>query len=272
MPELPEVETTCRGIRPHLLDQTIEKVVVRNRNLRWPVPAGIGSKLSAKKITAVRRRGKYILLETQAGTLLVHLGMTGSLRILQQDSEVQKHDHLDLILDNGHVLRFRDPRRFGSVLWGGNNPLQHKLLRALGPEPLSNSFDGDHLFLRSRNRKQSVKTFIMDSHNVVGVGNIYASEALFKSGIHPRRAAGRISTKRYVHLAEAIKSTLQDAINSGGTTLRDFVNSEGEPGYFSQHLLVYGRDRELCYNCKEGNIRLVVLGQRSSYYCPKCQR
>ncbi|MFT5350244.1 MAG: formamidopyrimidine-DNA glycosylase [Planctomycetota bacterium] len=271
MPELPEVETTRLGIEPHVLGQTISKVIVRNRQLRWPVPATLNSRLQGEKIEKVDRRGKYILLQVAQGTTLIHLGMSGSLRIVEASVAPEKHDHVDLVLTNGKSLRMRDPRRFGSVLWAGKEPFQHKLLKELGPEPLEENFTGDYLYALSRRRSQAIKTFIMDSHKVVGVGNIYASESLFRCGIHPLRAAGKISKQRYEKLVVAIKQVLNDAIYNGGTTLRDFVNEAGEPGYFAQKLNVYGRNNEPCYLCKNP-VRQIVLSQRSTFYCPHCQR
>ncbi len=271
MPELPEVETTCRGIEPHLLDETVVKVTVRNRRLRWPVPINLNKKLEGSKIEKVKRRGKYILLQTEQGTTLIHLGMSGSLRIVNASIPAEKHDHVDFMIANGKCLRLRDPRRFGSVLWAGKKPLQHKLLKTLGPEPLDEEFNAEYIFTKSRQRSQAIKTFIMDSHLVVGVGNIYASESLYRCGINPKRAAGKTALPRYEKLVVAIKNVLGDAISSGGTTLKDFVDSEGSPGYFSQHLNVYGRKNEPCYTCKNP-IRQITLGQRSTFYCPVCQR
>lgn len=270
MPELPEVETTRRGISPHLVGKTLSTIKVRNALLRWPVPASLGRKLRGAIIENVGRRGKYLMLDSTAGTVLIHLGMSGSLRIVDAASRPEKHDHLDLVLSDGRCLRFRDPRRFGSVLWAGSKPLEHKLLRRLGPEPLGAEFSGKHLYLRSRQRKIAVKAFIMDSHNVVGVGNIYASESLYLSGINPRRAAGRISLVRYEKLVLAIREVLTAAIESGGTTLRDFVNGEGAPGYFAQSLAVYGREGEKCYSCGEP-VKHCNLAQRSTFYCSACQ-
>ena len=270
MPELPEVETTRRGISPHITGKQIAKVKVRNPALRWPVPSSLSSKLRDTKIESVKRRGKYLLLNCSEGTVLVHLGMSGSLRIVDAGQTPEKHDHVDIVLHNGKCLRFRDPRRFGCILWAGRSPLEHKLLRALGPEPLEDGFDTDSLYLPSRGRTQSIKLFIMDSHNVVGVGNIYASEALYLSGINPRRAAGRVSRQRFQLLVSAIKLVLSNAIERGGTTLRDFVNSEGAPGYFAQELNVYGREGLQCFSC-DGQIRQIVQGQRSTFYCTHCQ-
>ncbi|VAX13434.1 Formamidopyrimidine-DNA glycosylase [hydrothermal vent metagenome] len=270
MPELPEVETTRRGLEPHLLQQRITKVIIRNRKLRWPVPSQLARELDQKIIRAVLRRGKYLLLRFDHGNLILHLGMSGSLRILPIDSAPQKHDHVEWQLGNGQCLRLRDPRRFGAVLWTRRDPLKHKLLAGLGPEPLLNEFDGEYLFKCSRGRKQAIKPFIMDSKIVVGVGNIYASEALFMAGIHPLRAAGRISLKRHQQLSSAIKNILAAAIRQGGTTLRDFTDSDGSPGYFKQQLKVYGRDEQACANCARP-IRQRTIGQRASYYCPHCQ-
>ena len=271
MPELPEVETTCRGIKKYLLGHSISKVIVRNRKLRWPVPTNLSRELQQQTVSSVTRRGKYLLLGCDRGTLIIHLGMSGSLRILPARSPAQKHDHVEWQLDSGQCLRLRDPRRFGCVLWTRRDPLKHKLLASLGPEPLLADFDGDYLYGRSRNRKQAIKSFIMDSKVVVGVGNIYASEALFLAGIHPLRAAGRISAQRYQQLATVIKTVLAAAIKQGGTTLRDFTSSDGSPGYFKQQLNVYGRAGESCPNCKQP-IRQLNIAQRASYYCSQCQK
>lgn len=271
MPELPEVETTRRGIRPHILGHRISHCVVRDRRLRWPVPRGLESKLQGQPIQDISRRGKYLLLTTPAGTVIIHLGMSGSLRILACDTPYEKHDHVDIELDNRQCLRLRDPRRFGAVLFTEDDPMQHELLRKLGPEPLSTEFDGDYLFHKSRKRSACIKTFIMDSHIVVGVGNIYANEALFAAGIHPRRAAGKVTRAQYTHLAKAIKDVLRAAIKAGGTTLRDFTRSDGKPGYFRQALQIYGREGDPCLRCGKP-ISLAVIGQRASYYCTHCQR
>lgn len=270
MPELPEVETTRRGIEQYLCGHTVTAVTVRNRRLRWPVPHTLIQTLPGQRIESVTRRGKYLLLHTAAGTALLHLGMSGSLRILRADIPAEKHDHLDIVLDSGRALRLRDPRRFGTLLWTTQDPARHKLLRSLGPEPLEKGFDGDYLFAKSRKRKVAVKNFIMNSHIVVGVGNIYASESLFLARIHPERAAGRITSERYAALAKAIRKVLTAAIKAGGTTLRNFAHENGEPGYFRQHLRVYGREGKTCERC---GARIVsrVTGQRSTYYCPNCQ-
>ena len=269
MPELPEVETTRRGIEPHLRKQQVVRVVVRDGRLRWPVPEDLDIRLSGQTIVSVERRAKYLLLNAEVGTLLVHLGMSGSLRLVEAGSAVGKHDHIDIELSSGHVLRYTDPRRFGSMLWS-QTPLEHTLLKKLGPEPLSDAFDGQRLFDLTRKRSIAVKPFIMDNAVVVGVGNIYATEALFAAGIDPRREAGSISKARYLKLADEIKRILAKAIESGGTTLRDFVGGDGKPGYFKQELFVYGREGELCKLCGK-TLREVKLGQRASVFCPNCQ-
>ncbi len=271
MPELPEVETTRRGIEPHLLHHTLTGAIVRHQQLRWPVPRGLDKKIAGQIVHAVERRGKYLLLKLDHGTVLLHLGMSGSLRIIDSTTRAEKHDHIDLQLDSGLCLRLHDPRRFGSLHWISGDPMQHTLLKDLGPEPLTHAFDSDYLFQKSRKRKLAIKLFIMDSKVVVGVGNIYASEVLFRAGIRPARAAGRVSRAEYEKLVQAIQAVLQDAIRSGGTTLQDFTNSDGKPGYFQQQLHVYGRADAACHRC-EGPIKHRVMGQRATYYCPVCQR
>ncbi len=271
MPELPEVETTRRGIAPHIEGQQVCEVVVRQPRLRWPVPARLKRALCGQRIAAVHRRGKYLLLESAAGTVILHLGMSGSLHVVAAGTPVGKHDHIDIVFASGRCLRLRDPRRFGAVLWTTRPAQGHELLQALGPEPLSDGFDTDYLFQASRGRRVSIKAFIMDSKVVVGVGNIYASESLFMAGIHPKTAAGRVGRARYGRLVAAIKQVLDEAIAQGGTTLRDFTNSEGKPGYFQQRLRVYGRAGEDCPSCG-GRIRSLQLGQRNTFYCPRCQR
>ena len=270
MPELPEVETTRCGIEPNIVGQTIERVVIRQPRLRWPVPLQLRKILPGMTIQQVSRRGKYLLLHTTAGTIIMHLGMSGSLRILSTDTSPEKHDHIDIVFTNHKVLRFRDPRRFGAMLWTEDDPSLHPLLRSLGPEPLSRKFTGDYLFQRSRGRKVSIKTFIMDSKVVVGVGNIYANEALFRAGIRPTRRAELISKGHYQDLVSSIKTVLKAAIKQGGTTLRDFTDGEGKPGYFRLSLQVYGRAGEPCKNC-HGKIKQIRQGQRATYYCPHCQ-
>jgi len=269
MPELPEVETTLRGIEPHLLNQRIFRVIVRDARLRWPVPAEV-KKAEGQRLVSLDRRGKYLLLQLEQGGLIIHLGMSGSLRILQESLTPEKHDHVDVELENGVCLRFNDPRRFGAFLWVDGEMESHELLRDLGPEPLSAGFTADYLYERSRTRRVAIKNFIMNGHIVVGVGNIYASEALFMAGIHPQRAAGRVSRLRYEGLVAAICDVLERAIKLGGTSLKDFVSSDGTPGYFAQELLVYDRAGKDCFQCG-ATIRQKVIGQRSSYYCPACQ-
>ncbi|MEM7020030.1 MAG: bifunctional DNA-formamidopyrimidine glycosylase/DNA-(apurinic or apyrimidinic site) lyase [Pseudomonadota bacterium] len=241
MPELPEVETTRRGIAPHITNQTVKQVIVREPRLRWPVPDNLDALLIGQAISEVTRRGKYILADVGSGCLLMHLGMSGNLRVLPIDTPLKKHDHVDIVFDNEQCLRYHDPRRFGSLLWVEKPVLTHPLLAKMGPEPLGGDFDGDHLYQQSRGRTGPIKNFIMDGHIVVGVGNIYANEALFLSGIRPDRAAGRVSRPRYHRLAENIKKVLSEAIKQGGTTLRDFTGAGGAPGYFKQYLRSYTR-------------------------------
>jgi formamidopyrimidine-DNA glycosylase len=269
MPELPEVETSRRGIAPWVEGQTVTKVIVRERRLRWSVPPEIDRELPGQTIRTLSRRAKYLLFKTDAGTAMLHLGMSGSVRIIDADEPAAKHDHVDIQLESGKAMRFRDPRRFGSLLWAVD-PFTHKLLRDLGPEPLSAEFDADYLWQKARGRRVSIKQFIMNASVVVGVGNIYASEVLFLSGIHPKRSAGRIAAKRMALLVDSIKTVLERAIAAGGTTLKDFYGGDGEPGYFQQQLEVYGRDKESCRRC-ESEISLIVLGQRSTFYCKNCQ-
>jgi formamidopyrimidine-DNA glycosylase len=270
MPELPEVETTRRGILPHALGEQIAAVEVRDRRLRWPVPAEVSRLLPGATITDIERRGKYLLFRTTAGTLICHLGMSGSIRVIAEPLPAQKHDHVDICLGSGAILRYNDPRRFGCMLWTLADPYQHELLQHLGPEPLEADFHADYLFELSRGRKAPLKAFIMDSRVVVGVGNIYANEALFLAGLRPGRAAGRVSRPRYARLVEAIREVLSAALTQGGTTLRDFVGSDGRPGYFRQQLNVYERGGEPCRNCGL-ELRETRLGQRSTVYCSYCQ-
>ncbi|MCC6135022.1 MAG: bifunctional DNA-formamidopyrimidine glycosylase/DNA-(apurinic or apyrimidinic site) lyase [Candidatus Contendobacter sp.] len=271
MPELPEVETVRRGIAPHLTGQTVVKVIVRQPRLRWPVPDELAAMLTGQIIQRVERRAKYLLLPTDAGTLLIHLGMTGRLRILPAATPLQKHDHVDMLLADGHCLRFNDSRRFGAVLWTVEPPDQHPLLHGLGPEPFAAACSGAYLHERAQGRTLSAKAFIMDQHIVVGVGNIYANEALFTAGIHPARPAGQITLAEYERLAVVIRDILGEAIRQGGTTLRDFVGGKGEPGYFQQALRVYDRRGLPCAVCSEP-IQRLRIGQRATYYCPQCQR
>ena len=273
MPELPEVETTLRGIRPHLEGQRIERLAVREPRLRLPVPADLPERVAGRAVTDLARRGKYLLIGTECGTLILHLGMSGSLRVVPAGTTPGKHDHLDLVLTSARALRLRDPRRFGLLAWSPDPPeraaASHPLLRDLGPEPLGPGFGGDYLYGLSRGRRVSVKPFLMDAGVVVGVGNIYASESLFRAGIHPARPAGRIGLERYRRLAQDVRAVLAAAIAQGGTSLRDFVQEDGAPGYFAQELKVYGRAGEPCPGCG-APVRLRRIGQRSSFYCPWC--
>ena len=271
MPELPEVETTRRGIEPHLCEQQIRQVIVHNPKLRWPIPPSLPRRLEGAIIQSVGRRAKYLLIETNRGTLILHLGMSGSLRLTETGTATRKHDHFILRLGSVMELRLHDPRRFGAVLWHKGKIEQHPLLRDLGPEPLLDDFTAEYLLQTCKGRKTTIKQHIMNSKVVVGVGNIYASESLFLAGIHPKRAAGRISGQRIERLVEAIKSVLASAIEQGGTTLRDFVHEDGQPGYFSLQLNVYGRTGEPCPHCGSV-IRQINLGQRSTFYCSCCQR
>lgn len=271
MPELPEVETTCKGISKHLKNKSIAKVVIRQPKLRWPIPQQLKKVLPQQKILGIERRAKYILITTTTGTLILHLGMSGSLRIVKATTPFDKHDHFDLILKNGNCLRLHDPRRFGAVLWTSKPVLEHKLLNKLGPEPLTKDFSAEDIYSQSRKRKVTIKQFIMNAHIVVGVGNIYASEALFLAGIHPRKAAGSVSLARYKKLVESIKQVLTAAIKQGGTTLKDFTQSDGKPGYFQQQLNVYGRKDQPCLICNK-LISHCMLGQRATYYCTQCQK
>jgi formamidopyrimidine-DNA glycosylase len=271
VPELPEVETTRRGIAPALLNRSVIDVVVRDRRLRWPIPLHLEGRVRGQTVRKVERRAKYLLIGFDSGTLIVHLGMSGSLRMLKADVPPKIHEHWDLLLEGGGVLRFHDPRRFGSLHWTEDDPALHPLLKKLAAEPLSDAFDGEYLFRASRKRSVAIKQFIMNSQLVVGVGNIYASEALFRAGISPRRAAGRMTRVQAVKLAGAIKSVLSAAIKIGGTTLRDYVNADGAPGYFRQKLFVYERAGMACRVCK-APIKQQVQGQRSTYWCATCQR
>ena len=269
MPELPEVETTLRGIQPHVLNKKIVNINVRQPSLRWAIPVEILlNKLINKEFSGIKRRGKYILLESTQEFLIIHLGMSGSLRITGY-GDIKKHDHVDIVFEDESILRYCDPRRFGCFLWT-DDPSNHFLLKNLGPEPLGNKFNGQYLFDVSRKKKTPVKNFIMNSKVVVGVGNIYANEALFKAGIRPTKKAGKVTLKRYEVLSLEIVSILRKSIKKGGTTLRDFVNSNNKPGYFKNELMVYGRRGKTCKNCST-YLKEIRLSQRSSVYCPKCQ-
>lgn len=269
MPELPEVETSRRGIEPYLVGHRIQYAEVRNARLRWPVSPEILA-LSDEPVLSVRRRAKYLLIELRRGWMIVHLGMSGSLRVLPEYAEPDKHDHVDLVLDSGRVLRYTDPRRFGAWLWS-DDPSSSSVLAHLGPEPLEQEFSGSYLFAKSRGKKTPIKLWIMDNKLVVGVGNIYASESLFSAGILPQRPAGSLTEDEAERLAAMIKTVLQRSIEQGGTTLRDFLQSDGKPGYFAQELQVYGRTGEPCRHCG-AVIETLKQGQRSTFFCRKCQR
>ena len=271
MPELPEVETTRRGLEPHLLGQRIESVIVRNRALRWPVPRDFTRLASGCSVQGLGRRGKYLLIDCARGWIIVHLGMSGSLQIVPGSAPAGKHDHVDLLLGSGKAVRLTDPRRFGAVLWAREDPLRHPLLARLGPEPLSDAFNATWCHARTRGRSAAIKNIVMNSHFVTGVGNIYASEALFRAGIHPGLAAGRLSFARCEKLVAAIRQTLLDAIAAGGSSLRDYVGAEGHPGYFQQRYFVYGREGEICRLCGAA-IKSLRQGQRSTFFCSTCQR
>ena len=277
MPELPEVETTLRGLSPHLSGQRIKQVTIRNPHLRWPIPAGLPGILRGQTIHRLHRRAKYILVECDNGTLILHLGMSGSLRVLPVSTPAEKHDHFDLVLSNNTLMRLRDPRRFGAVLWhphpteNQRDIASHPLLAKLGPEPLLEDFDAQYLYRATRKRSAAIKLVIMDSHVVVGVGNIYASESLFHAGIRPQLHAGKLSLPRCERLVQTIRDTLSASIAQGGSTLRDFTDSNGKPGYFQQNYTVYGRTGEACRVCS-APIKQIVQGQRSTFYCPSCQK
>ncbi|MEE9157175.1 MAG: bifunctional DNA-formamidopyrimidine glycosylase/DNA-(apurinic or apyrimidinic site) lyase [Gammaproteobacteria bacterium] len=270
MPELPEVETALRGIRPYVIGEPVAQVVVRDPRLRWPIPKALGAELPAQTIVRIIRRGKYLLLYGQTGCAILHLGMSGSLRIFPAKTAPEKHDHVDIVFTNGTLLRLRDPRRFGALLWTRGDPLAHPLLANLGPEPWDPAFNGAYLHQRARHRRLPVKSFVMDSRTVAGVGNIYANEALHLAGIHPARRAGRIAHRRYDALVEAIRTVLDAAIAQGGTTLRDFVDSAGRAGYFKQRLRVYHRAGKPCPSC-HAPIRQRSIGQRTTFFCSSCQ-
>ncbi|WP_255988868.1 bifunctional DNA-formamidopyrimidine glycosylase/DNA-(apurinic or apyrimidinic site) lyase [Chitinolyticbacter albus] len=270
MPELPEVETTRRGIAPHVDAATVTELIVREPRLRWPIPGDLPQRVQGQPLLALERRAKYLLFRFPAGTLIVHLGMSGTLRALTEAFPPEKHDHVDIVFDNGRRLRFRDPRRFGAILWQDGDPLTHPLLATLGPEPLSAHFDTDHLATLLARRQSAVKQVIMDNHVVVGVGNIYASESLFRARVDPRRPASSLKRDEVDRLTTSVKETLADAIAQGGSTLRDFVDSDGRAGYFLLQCYAYGRDGEPCRVC--GNtIQQIRQGQRATFFCPSCQ-
>ena len=271
MPELPEVETTRNGLAPHLEGAIVTGVVIRNPRLRWPIPDNLPERIYGLPVISLQRRAKYLLMKFKTGTLIMHLGMSGSLRILPAETVSERHDHFDLLLDNGKLMRLRDPRRFGAILWQEGNITTHPLLAKLGPEPLEAQFNANYFYQATRGRAVPIKQFIMDNHVVVGVGNIYASEALFSAGIAPQIKAGNLSLARCTKLVEIIRCTLREAIDAGGSTLRDFVNASGNPGYFQQEHRVYGRAGEPCSLCTHP-IKQIKQGQRSSFYCEHCQK
>ena len=271
MPELPEVETTRRALGRLIAGRRIVAVHVHERRLRYALPRGLEKLLVSERITAIERRGKYLFLVCRDGTLLIHLGMSGSLRVVACEHALRRHDHVELVFDHGRCLRFHDPRRFGLILWVRGDVSRHRLIRNLGPEPFADEFNGGYLHKLAHGRRQSIKTFLMDSRIVAGLGNIYVNEALFRSGIHPRRSIGRISLLRYNRLVMTIREVLDEAVRQGGTTLRDFTSGTGRAGYFAIHLQVYGRDRQPCLHCGT-LIRKIRQAQRSSYYCTRCQK
>lgn len=272
MPELPEVETVKNGLQPLLVGQTVQSVHVYQAKLRYPVPSQLPDLVTRHEIIRFERRAKYLLLTIDSGTVLIHLGMSGTLRWLNTYEPVKKHDHVDFLFTNGGCLRFHDPRRFGLILWhAGPNPLSHRLLSSLGPEPLTPEFNSDYIYDLSRDKRRTIKTFLMDNHVVVGVGNIYANEALFQAKIHPQQPVGELSHGAYTLLVQIIKEVLLKAIKAGGTTLQDFVNGHGAPGYFQQQLFVYAREGQPCLRCTTV-IENKKIGQRSTFYCPECQK
>jgi formamidopyrimidine-DNA glycosylase len=271
MPELPEVETTRRGLLPHVLGRRFRGAVVRNASLRWPVPGDLSRRLKGEEVLAIRRRGKYLLFDCRKGHLLVHLGMSGRLSVIERGLPPRIHDHVDLQLEGEKSLRLTDPRRFGAMLWLEGPAEDHALLRGLGIEPLESGFTGAALHRLARERRVSVKQFLMNGRIVTGVGNIYASEALFQAGVHPARTAGHVSAARWDRIASAVRATLERALAAGGSTLRDFASAEGRPGHFQYQFSVYGREGEPCFRCGT-HIRALRQGQRSTFYCPRCQR
>jgi formamidopyrimidine-DNA glycosylase len=271
MPELPEVETIKRGITPFITQQRIVSCILRQQKLRWPIPSHLSSLLPGQVLQAIERRAKYLLLHCTQGTLLIHLGMSGRLRILQQNEMLLKHDHMDIAFENNILLRFNDARRFGAILWLEDSPYSHPLLNTIGPEPFAINFNGAYLWQRARNKRIAIKTFIMDGHIVAGVGNIYAAESLYLAGIHPLTPANKISLARFEHLACAIKTILTQAIEQGGTTLKDFMRSDGTPGFFKQALQVYGRAGLACNRCHK-RLTSKPIANRATVYCIHCQK
>lgn len=269
MPELPEVETAKNGISPYLDGFIIEKIIVRQPQLRWPVSPEL-SHISQLKVTALSRRAKYLIIHTEKGFIIGHLGMSGSVRIVTADDPIEKHDHLDIVINNGKIMRYNDPRRFGAWLWTEDLEEFHLFLK-LGPEPLSEAFNTDYLFKKSRKKLIALKAFLMDNAVVVGVGNIYATEVLFKCGLHPEKQAGKITKTQAELLTEMIKTELTRAIQQGGTTLKDFLQPDGKPGYFAQELQIYGKKGQDCPKCGK-KIESLMIGQRNSFFCSKCQK
>jgi len=271
MPELPEVETTRRGLAPHIVGRRIERVLVREPRLRWPIAPELASDLAGRRIERLRRRAKYLILDLDRGAVILHLGMSGALGLVASGTPAAKHDHVDLVIEGGRALRLTDPRRFGSLHFVVGDPAEHPLLRPLGPEPLSEEFSAERLHAATRGRRASIKETLMNARVVAGVGNIYANEALYRAGIHPRTAAGRIGIHRYASLVQAVRETLADAIRAGGSSLRDWRHADGSLGYFQQQYFVYGRAGEACRRCR-GTIRELRQGQRATYFCARCQR
>jgi formamidopyrimidine-DNA glycosylase len=269
MPELPEVEITRRGLLP-LLNQTVKNVVIRKASMRWPIPAHLPETLINQKLISLNRRAKYILADFECGTLLLHLGMSGRISLLVRNYPPEKHDHFDIEFVEGSVLRLRDPRRFGAVLWAGSAPNTHALLAALGPEPLEDDFNEKYLHAELRSRSAAIKIAIMDSHLVVGVGNIYASESLFRARIHPETPAKTLTLRQCEKLVSEIKDTLSAALDAGGSSISDFFGADGNPGYFQQEYFAYGRTDEPCKVCSKP-IKCIRLGQRSTFFCAHCQ-
>jgi formamidopyrimidine-DNA glycosylase len=270
MPELPEVETVKCGLKPHIENKTIQDVTVRHSQLRWPIPADLKNQLTGQLVIKITRRGKYLLLQVTSGTLIIHLGMSGSLRVITQNLLPTRHDHVDIVLSDKTIIRYNDPRRFGAILWTANDPFTHPLLQAIGIEPLDEHFTGHYLQQKALKRHAPIKSFLMNSKMVAGIGNIYAAEALFLAKIHPMMPAHALTITECDNLVHAIKQILHNAIESGGTTLKDFVNSEGKPGYFSQNLQVYGRAKLPCKICAT-LLESFQLGQRSTVFCGHCQ-
>lgn len=271
MPELPEVETACRGIKPYIEGEMIQKIIIRNKNMRWPIPDVLKTKAVGQCVRQVLRRAKYILLQLDQGTIIIHLGMSGVLKVVNDKVALLKHDHLDIVLANHFCLRLNDPRRFGCVLWTSENPYEHRLLKYLAPEPLHAQFNACYLYNKLANRKASIKNVIMENKTVVGVGNIYASESLFLSQINPMLPANKLSKLQVEILVKSIKKVLKAAIKAGGTTLKDFTGADGKPGYFAQNLRVYNRKSKPCVSCQT-LIERVMMSQRATYFCPICQQ